>query len=118
MRSITVPIRVRYCECDAMGFVHHSVYPIWMEAARTELLRESGLAYAEVEKSGTIIDVVKMELTYKKPARYDELLDVTATVTRAGGVRIEHAYEVRRGGELLCTGQTTLACLDAYGKLT
>ena len=118
MQSITTQIRVRYAECDPMGVAHHSAYPVWLEIARTELLRASGVAYAELEKSGTLIVVVKLELTYKKPARYDDLLDVTATLKRAGGVRIEHAYEVRRGRDLLCTAATTLACLDREGKLT
>lgn len=118
MRSITVPVRVRYVECDPMGLVHHSVYPIWFELARTELLREGWIAYSELEKAGTLIVVVKLEVSYKKPARYDDLIDISATVTKIGGVRIEHTYEVRRGHELLCTGTTTLACLDREGKLT
>jgi len=101
-----------------MGLVHHSVYPVWFELARTELLRASGVAYAELENAGTFIVVVKLEVRYKKPARYDDQLEVTATVTKVGGVRIEHAYEVHRGRELLCTGATTLACLDRDGRLT
>ena len=101
-----------------MGVAHHSVYPVWFELARTELLRAGGIAYADLERAGTFIVVVKLEAHYKKPARYDDLLDVTATVTKMGGVRIEHAYEVRRGKELLCTGATTLACLDREGRLT
>jgi acyl-CoA thioester hydrolase len=118
VRSMTIPVRVRYAECDPMGLVHHSVYPIWFELARTELLRASGVAYAELEKAGTLIVVVKLEVNYKRPARYDDVLDVTATVTKVGGVRIEHTYEVRRGQELLCIGGTTLACLDRDGRLT
>jgi len=118
MKCITVSVRVRYVECDPMGVAHHSVYPIWFEIARTELLRQSGVAYAELERAGTLIVVVKLQVSYKKPAHYDDLLDITATVTRSGGVRIEHQYEVRRGQELLCTGATTLACLDRNGRLT
>lgn len=118
MRSIAVQTRVRYAECDPMGCAHHSVYPLWFELARTELLRESGLAYSEIEKTGMTIVVVKMELRYHKPARYDEVLEVTAKLNRSAGVRIEHDYEVKRGPDLLCTGSTTLACLDPHGKLT
>lgn len=113
----TFPLRVRYTECDPMGFVHHSVYPIWFELARTELLRESGLAYSELEKAGTIIVVVKLDVRYHKPAKYDDQIEVTATLKRSAGVRIEHEYEVRRGHERLCTGSTTLACLDRSGKI-
>ena len=118
MNSITVPIRVRYSECDPMGVAHHASYLLWFEIARTELLRTTGLAYSRMEAAGQFIVVVKLEAKYLKPARYDDELSVTATVTRIGGVRIEHAYEVKRGDELLCVGSTTLACLDKKGKLT
>ncbi len=100
-----------------MGFVHHSIYPIWFEMARTELLRQSGFVYAELEKAGTLIVVVKLEVRYHKPAKYDEELRVTATLKRSAGVRIEHDYEIKRGHEKLCTGSTTLACLDRSGKV-
>ena len=118
MTSITVPIRVRYSECDSMGVAHHGVYPVWFEIARTELLRAAGVAYAELERGGCPIVVVKLEASYKKPARYDDELQVTATVTRSSGVRIEHEYKVERAGVLLCTGKTTLACLDRSGRPT
>ena len=117
MQTTTIDIRVRYVECDPMGFVHHTVYPVWFEMARTELLRESGIAYAELERRGVLIVVVKLETKYRRPARYDDELTVTATVRKVGGVRIEHDYEVHRGDELLCTGSTVLACLDREGKL-
>ena len=99
-----------------MGFVHHSVYPVWFEMARTELLRKSGIAYASIEQAGLYIVVVNLELRYHKPARYDELLDVTATLVRSAGVRIEHHYLVSRDGEKLVTGATTLACINREGK--
>ncbi|MBI1374841.1 MAG: acyl-CoA thioesterase [Phycisphaera sp.] len=100
-----------------MGYAHHSVYPVWFEIARTELLRQTGVSYADLERDGMLIVVVKLELKYRRPARYDDEVRVIATTTRASGVRIEHDYEVRRGHELLCTGSTTLACLDREGKL-
>ena len=112
-----LPIRVRYAECDPMGFVHHSRYAIWFEMARTEMLRRKGLNYADMEKAGTLIVVARLSIDYKKPARYDDLVEVTAILTRSGGAKIEHAYEVVRAGELLCTGSTTLACLDRQGRI-
>jgi len=114
--SHTIDVRVRYVECDPMGFVHHSIYPVWFELARTELLRQTGLSYAELEASGTLIVVVKLETKYRRPAKYDDALTVTATCTRAAGVRIEHDYEVHRDGELLVTGRTVLACINREGK--
>jgi len=114
--SITVPVRVRYAECDAMGIAHHSVYPVWFEIARTELLRAAGPSYAELERQGWFIVVARLSVSFRRPARYDDELQVTATLTGAGGAKLEHEYRVHRAGELLCTGATTLACVDAAGK--
>jgi acyl-CoA thioester hydrolase len=113
----TLPIRVRYVECDPMGFVHHSRYAVWFEMARTEMLRQQGLCYADMEKAGTLIVVARLAIDFKRPARYDELVEVTAVLTRSGGAKIEHSYEVVRDGELLCTGSTVLACLDREGRI-
>jgi acyl-CoA thioester hydrolase len=113
MTAITIPIHVRYVECDPMGVVHHSVYPVWLEIARTELLRASGISYAELERTGVFIVVVKLSLSYRRPARYDDQLQVTARLSAA---KIEHEYEVKRGDELLCTASTVLACIDRDGR--
>ena len=114
--SITIQQRVRYGECDPMGVAHHAVYPLWFELARTEMLREAGLSYAQMEKQGTFVVVTRLEVKYRRPARYDDLLDITATVRRVTHVKLEHDYEIRRDGELLCIGSTTLACLDSTGR--
>jgi len=114
---VTLPIRVRYVECDPMGFAHHSRYAVWFEMARTEMLRQQGLSYADMERDGTYIVVVKLAVHYKKPARYDELVEVTATLKRSSGAKIIHEYEVRHEQELLCTGSTVLACIDREGRI-
>jgi len=99
-----------------MGFVHHSVYPVWLEMARIELLRSRGHVYAELEKQGLRIVVVRLNISYHKPAGYDDQLQVTAQLTRADGAKIEHDYQIHRGPDLLVTANTTLACLDPNGK--
>lgn len=116
--TITIPIRARYAECDPMGFVHHSVYPVWLEIARTELLRAAGHRYADLEAQGLRIVVARLSLSYHKPARYDDQLQVTAVLTSgaAAGAKLEHDYQIHRGDELLVTATTTLACLDPAGK--
>jgi acyl-CoA thioester hydrolase len=113
----TTSIRVRYAECDPMGVVHHTVYPIWFEIGRTELLRETGLAYRELEEAGVYLAVVDLSVKYRRPARYDDLLVLTTTWKDAGRVKISHAYELHRDGECLVTGTTTLACLDHAGSV-
>jgi len=115
--QITAAIRVRYCECDPMGVAHHSAYPVWLEIARTELLRSQGQAYRDLEAAGVFLVVAKLSLRYRRPARYDDELDLTVVSLPTVGVKLEHHYEVRRGGELLATAQTTLACVDGDGKL-
>jgi acyl-CoA thioester hydrolase len=112
----SLEIRVRYCECDPMGVVHHTVYPVWFEMGRTELLRATGRTYRDMEEAGVFLAVVRMQVAYRRPARYDDLLRLETTLCDAGHVKIEHAYELYRGEELLCTGTTTLACLDRAGK--
>jgi acyl-CoA thioester hydrolase len=112
----SIEIRVRYCECDPMGVVHHTVYPVWFEMGRTELLRATGRTYRELEQAGVFLAVVRMQVAYRRPARYDDALRLETTLVTAGHVKIEHTYELFRGDELLCTGATTLACLDRDGR--
>ena len=112
----SLDIRVRYCECDPMGVVHHTVYPVWFEMGRTELLRDTGRNYRDMETAGVFLAVVRMQVSYRRPARYDDVLRLVTTLADVGHVKIEHTYELFRGEELLCTGSTTLACLDRAGK--
>ncbi|GIV61581.1 acyl-CoA thioesterase [Rhodocaloribacter litoris] len=107
--------RVRYRECDPMGLVYHTHYLDYFEAARTEALREMGLAYRELEAAGIVMPVVELAVQYRAPARYDDLLEITSRF--AGGVprvRVRIDYEVRRAGEpdLLVTGHVTLCFFD------
>lgn len=112
----SIDIRVRYCECDPMGVVHHTVYPVWFEMGRTELLRSTGRTYRDMESAGLLLAVVRLEVTYRAPARYDDLVTLRTTLTRVGAVKIEHSYELSRGDDLLVTGSTVLACLDRDGR--
>jgi acyl-CoA thioester hydrolase len=116
-RRIEVSVRVRYVECDPMGVAHHSVYPVWLEIARTDLLRRRGNAYRDLEAAGVMFVVARMSLRYHKPARYDDELTIICIANPSAGVKVEHSYEIRRGDELLATGQTTLVCVDRDGKL-
>lgn len=100
-----------------MNVAHHSVYPVWLEIARTELLRSMGQTYRDLEAAGVFLVVAKLSLRYRRPAMYDDQLDVTVTALPTVGVKLEHQYEIRRGKELLATAQTTLACVDGKGKL-
>lgn len=115
--SIDLPVRVRYVECDPMGVVHHTVYPVWFEMARTELLRSKGGSYRAMEEAGLLLAVVRLEARYRAPARYDDLVTVRCELLLSGPVKIEHRYRVVRDGTLLVEGTTTLACIDRAGRL-
>ncbi|MGO9462831.1 MAG: acyl-CoA thioesterase [Isosphaeraceae bacterium] len=114
--SYDVAIRVRYAETDRMGLLHHANYLIYFEMARTELLRQRGITYREVEDAGHYLVIVDVGCKFKRPAYYDDLLTVRTTVERVTHVKITHRYEVWRDGVLLAEGHTTLACVDRDGK--
>ncbi|MDP6600918.1 MAG: thioesterase family protein [Phycisphaerales bacterium] len=112
----TTGVRVRYVECDPMGVAHHSAYPVWFEMGRTELLRAAGVEYTSLEKDGIYLAVVTLEVTYKRPARYDDLLDLETRLVDCGHVKIEHRYTLRRGEDVLATARTVLACVGTDGR--
>jgi acyl-CoA thioester hydrolase len=116
MTSGEFTIRVRYAETDRMGLLHHANYLVYFEQARTELLRSHGLSYKDLEDRGYLLVVTRVEVQFKSPARYDDLLTVRTTVTRTTTVRIDHRYEVLCGGRLLAEGSSTLACVDRDGR--
>jgi len=117
--SCEVQLRVRYREVDRMGAVHHSHYWVYFEMGRTELLRRQGANYADLEASGVFFVVVKCSARFRAPARYDDVLTLTTRVVRTAAARIDHAYELKRpsDGRLICTGETTIACVDADSKV-
>ncbi len=117
--SCSVPIKVRYVECDPMGYLHHSHYLPFFEIGRTELLRQCGVAYKDLEAMGIFFVVAKVVINYKLPARYDDDLELITRISRQTAVRIEHEYELFNATTrmLLCTAQTTLACVGRDGQI-
>lgn len=115
----TITIVPRYCETDQAGVVHHTVYPVWFEMGRTELLRANGLAYSRLEKAGVYFVVTKLNIKYHSPALYDEKLELTTACTNVSTARIEHSYCLKRQstGLLLAEGNSTLARIDSRGKV-
>lgn len=113
----TLTIRVRYPEVDRMGCLHHSRYLQYFEMGRVELLRSLGYSYADLEKQGVFFVVIKAEIRYKAPARYDDELTLLTRVVRATHVRYDHEYELKRGDTLVAEGATTIACVDREGQL-
>jgi acyl-CoA thioester hydrolase len=117
MHSGEIQVRVRYAETDRMGLLHHANYLVYFEQGRTELLRSLGYSYKDLEDQGYLLVLHKLEVRYRSPAQYDDLLTVRTTVVRTTAVRIDHRYEVLRDGNLLAEGSSTLACADRDGRL-
>lgn len=111
-----IAIRVRYAETDRMGFLHHANYLVYFEQGRIELLRTRGLSYRDLEDKGYLLVLTKIEVRYKRPARYDDLLTLRTTVVKTTMVRIDHQYELFCGAQLLAEGNSTLACIDRDGR--
>jgi acyl-CoA thioester hydrolase len=117
MLSGEIQIRVRYAETDRMGLLHHANYLVYFEQGRTELLRAQGIAYKELEDQGYLLVITRVQVRYRSPARYDELLTLHTSVVRTTLVKIEHRYELLRDGLLLAEGETTLGCVGRDGKV-
>lgn len=112
-----IEIRVRYQETDGQGRVHHANYLTYFEQGRVELLRSMGRDYADMERDGLFLVVAEMRVRYFGGAVFDDVLRLSTRVERVRGVRIEHAYELRRGEELLAEGASTIACVDRTGRV-
>jgi len=111
-------VRVRYAETDKMGVVYYANYLVWFEVGRTDLLRESGWNYREMEKEGYALPVIEAHCTYRQPAKYDDELEVRTTGTLLSPVRVQFAYEIVRTADavVLATGTTIHATIDATGR--
>ena len=115
----TIQVVPRYAETDQAGVIHHSVYPIWFEMGRTELLRANGLAYKDLEAAGFFFVVAELHVKYRRPARYDQPLSLETACGTVTASRVEHTYKLTdpATGSLLAEGSTTLACVDRQGRL-
>jgi acyl-CoA thioester hydrolase len=111
-------VRVRYAETDKMGVVYYANYFVWFEVARTDLLRNRGWSYREMEQAGVALPVIEAHCDYHRPARYDDELDVQTEGRMLSPVRIEFVYQVvrREGNVLAASGRTVHAALDPSGK--
>ncbi|MDR3350685.1 MAG: acyl-CoA thioesterase [Prevotellaceae bacterium] len=107
-------IRVQYYDTDRMGVVHHSNYIRYFETGRTEFIRACGIPYARIEAEGVLMPVISVECRCFLPACYDEVLTVRTKISGEITARICFAYEIyNESAQLVCTGSTTLAFIDA-----
>ena len=114
-----ITIVPRYSETDQAGVVHHSVYPVWFEMGRTELLRVNGLAYKDLERAGVFFVVAELHIKYRQPARYDEKVQLETRCSNVTASKIEHTYKLSRccDSAILAEGSSLLVCIDEKGKI-
>ena len=119
IQSHTITIVPRYAETDQGGVVHHSIYPVWFEMGRTELLRVNGLAYKDLEQAGVFFVVAELHIKYRQPARYDEKLQLQTRCSNVTVSKIEHTYKLTRcrNNVILAEGSSILACVNEKGKI-
>src|SRR6476620_12721836 len=120
MTSHAVEFRVRYAETDQMQVVYHANYLIWCEIGRTEMIRSLGTPYSELEKQDVTLAVVEASLRFHAPARYDNLIRVTTTISEVRSRTLTFDYVITNAetGERFVTASTKLASLTRDSKLT
>lgn len=104
-------VTVRYAETDRMGIVHHSVYPIWYEAARTDAIKKIGMTYSELENAGIMTPLVELNCKYISPAEYEDVLIIKVGISKLTPARVVFDYQVFKEAEEkpINTGSTTHA---------
>ncbi len=110
--------RVPYADTDQMGVVYYANYLEYFERSRTEMLREAGLSYRDMEKHGYFLPVSEAYCKYTGSARYDDLLTFRSCVEEISRVKIKIRSEVLRDGKVLVTGFVTLGCVNADFRIS
>jgi acyl-CoA thioester hydrolase len=85
---------VRYAETDQMGIVHHSNYPVWYEAGRTDFIRKMGMPYSNIEEMGILLPLIELKCSFKSAARYEDEIIVKTSIKEYSGTRIIFNYDV------------------------
>ena len=107
-------VRVNYSETDQMGVVYHARYLVWLDVARCEHLRLSGMSYRELEQVGLRLAVSELAIRYRQPARYDDLIRIRCWVRELASRQVDFGYAVEHAEDkrLLATASTRLLALD------
>lgn len=101
-----VDIEVRYAETDQMGIVHHANYLVWFEVARTRLCAEGGIPYPQIEAFGYFLIITQAQQDYRLAAHYGDRVRVSCQLDWVASRSLQFGYQVRRGEQLLASGQT------------
>ena len=116
MKSHFIDVKVRYSETDQMGLVHHGSYINYFEEARIAWISNLGFSYSEMEKSGIILPVSKLNVSYLRPAYFDDDLLVSVEIAELPTSRLIFNYTIKKEEEVIVTGTTVLAFLNKETK--
>lgn len=106
-------VEIRYAETDAMGVVYHGQYVVWFEIGRTQLIKDLGFHYADMERAGFVSPVTDIQLSYKRPFRYGESALVRTWIQIHTGIRTTYGYEIiNEAGEVCVTGSSVHTVVD------
>ena len=116
-QSVT-SLRVRYAETDKMGVVYYANFLVWFEVARADLLRSLGWTYREMEAAGVSLPVVEAHCEYRRPARYDDEIEVRTEGRMVSAVRMKFSYTVVRQVDqvVAASGYTLHAAIGPSGR--
>jgi acyl-CoA thioester hydrolase len=114
-RTHSHEIRVRYGECDAQGIVFNAHYLAFFDIALTELWRASFGSYAAMVEQGIDVVVAEAVVRFRRPARFDDMLELTIEVTRLGTTSMATTHRVTRDGELLVEGEMVHVFVETAG---
>jgi acyl-CoA thioester hydrolase len=114
MRMTESRTRVRYKETDQMAIAHHANYVVWFEIGRTDLCREAGFPYREIEERGLILVVTEVVCRYRVPYRYDDEVVIRTSLAEAASRKMRFAYELRdaSGERLHASGSSSHVWVD------
>lgn len=112
----THQVRTRFAETDAMGVVHHASYLLYLEEARVAFMRHRGRPYGEVRSGGVDLVVLEAFVGYRKPLRFDEVVDVHLVVGAATRTTFQMAYLLAVDGEPRATAVTVHGAVTADGR--
>ena len=110
-----IEVEVRYAETDKMGITHHSVYPIWYELARTEIIKKIGITYSDLEIKGIMLLLAELSCKYIIPSTYEDKLKIRVWISKITPARIIFNYETYKNGidKPIATGFTEHAWADS-----
>jgi acyl-CoA thioester hydrolase len=109
-------VRVIFGDTDQMGVVYYANYLRWFEASRAAFLRSFGRSHADLDAWGVALPVVEAHCRYRRPAFYEDLVDVDVVVGEVRGASLRFDYQLRRGPDALADGWTRHAVIGPDGR--